>query len=146
MIRWAPLAFLLLPAAQCAPTVPDHERFGLTEADLKEPPSPHRMKAAVLNDVRNFLKLDQRLDEGQPACPAVVYEGSTARCALDQAELEVYSLRGDPSDEPYRVDETAYFCRAESVYYYHYVGGSRRRNVWMGPYKLERKRPKKEDE
>ena len=43
---------------------------------------------------------------------------------------------------PYRIDETAYLCRKEGVYYYHYQGGPRKLDVWMGPYKIDRRRVK----
>ena len=54
-------------------------------------------------------------------------------CVACQEEMEVYSLKKDLADQPYRVEETAYYCRKESQYFYHYVGGRKKLDVWLGP-------------
>ena len=141
MIRWLPLLCLLLPGAHCAQWRTDAERFGLTEEELNAKPSYHRMKGAILNDVRKWRRLADHLDEGRPSCPTVIERKGVMTCARDESPLEIYTLGSALPDEPYRVAETAFYCKQESVYYYHYVGGRYRRNVWFGPYKLVRRRP-----
>ena len=76
----------------------------------------------------------------------VIQRDGASICARDEKPFEVYSLRSELPDEPYRVSETAFYCREESVYYYHYVGGKDRRDVWLGPYRLRRERPKHDDD
>jgi hypothetical protein len=143
MRRWGTV---LLALAACDPVPPDYElRHGLTKEELNEGPSYHRMKGAILNDVRVWKGLDRRLDEGRSSCPEVVRDGGGVRCSRDKEPFEVYVLTDDLPDKPYRVDELAYFCRTEGVYYYHYRGGPRRRDVWLGPYKLDRTPPKVDD-
>ena len=145
MIRWFPLLFLILPAATCVHWRTDADRFGLTEEELKAPPSTYRIKGAVLNDVRKWRRLTEKLDEGRAVCPMVIQRDGRSTCARDETAFEVHSLSAELPDEPYRVTETAYYCREEGVYYYHYVGGRYRHNVWFGPYNLVRKRPNVED-
>ena len=145
MRRWLPLLFLLLPAATCSQWRSDADRFGLTEEELNAPPSYHRMKGAIYNDVRKWRRLKDILDEGRPGCPMVIERDGVPTCARDDTAFEVYTLSAELPDEPYREAETAFYCREESVYYYHYVGGRYRRNVWLGPYRLVRKRPKDEE-
>ena len=145
MIRWYPLLFLVLPAATCVHWRSDAERFGLTDDELNAPVPSSRLRGAILNDVIIWRGLREKLDEGRPECPMVIVRNGFMTCARDETTFEVFSLRSELPDEPYRVVETAFYCRAESVYYYHYVGGRYRRDVWFGPFKLERKRPQVED-
>ena len=42
-------------------------------------------------------------------------------------------------------DETAYLCRKEGLYYYHYQGGPKKLDMWMGPYRIDRKRVKPDE-
>jgi hypothetical protein len=129
-----------LSAAHCA-APPDSElRAGITEEELKAPPSSHEIRAAITNDARKQRVLRARLDEGRSDCPWVVRVEGQVLCAADQTPVEFYLLWEDPLDVPNRVDERALFCRKESVYFYHYKGGPRRLDVWMGPYKIDRRR------
>lgn len=122
---------------------PDHEiRYGLTEQDLKEGPSAHQMMGALLRDVRVWRELDKRLGEGRPSCPGIVFEGHRALCANDREEMELYVFPERDPGAYYRVQESAFYCRKEGIYYYHYVGGPRNLNVWMGPFPLKRDRPR----
>ncbi len=140
------LAILVLALAACDPTPPDYElRFGLTKEEIEAAPSYHQMKGALLNDVRIWRELEKKLDEGKPSCAGILYENDLTLCANDRTELEFYILSPDLPDRLYRVEETAYYCRKEGIYYYHYVGGPRRLNVWLGPYSLKRERPKVEE-
>jgi hypothetical protein len=140
-------AALLALLAACDPRPPDVTlRTGMTPEEINEPPSSHRIKAALLNDVRNGRMLHLRLSEGRKDCPGIVYEENVPLCAADRKPLEYYVLRSDPLDKPYRVDEAAYYCREESVYFYRYVGGPQRLDVWLGPYRLERRWPRLEEE
>jgi hypothetical protein len=59
--------------------------------------------------------------------------------------MEIYSFPEKTKDQLHRVEESAYYCRKDSIYFYHYVGGRRGLNVWMGPYPLKRERPKVEE-
>ncbi len=139
-------AILFLAAASCDAMFPkDHELRGFTDEEMKAGPSYHQMKGAILNDVRIWRQLEKKLDEGRATCAAVVIGEKDATCANDKEPLETYYLTSEMGDKPYRVEETAYYCTTESLYYYHYVGGPRNLNVWMGPYRLERKRPRTDD-
>lgn len=115
-------------------------RTGMTEEELNAPPGYHEMKAAILNDVRKWRMLDHRLEEGRPAVSAIEWMEKAPHCVRDKEPMEVYNLRRDLPDQPYRVEETAYYCRKESFYYYHYFGGRKKTDVWMGPFGIERKR------
>lgn len=115
-------------------------RTGMTEEELNAPPGYHEMKAAILNDVRKWRMLEHRLEEGRPAVSAIQWVEKAPTCVRDKEEMEVYSLRHDLPDQPYRVEETAYFCRKEGFYYYHYFGGRKKTDTWMGPFQLDRKR------
>lgn len=142
MRRWT--AVLLL-AGGCNLRPPDHEIRGFTKEELEAGPTYHSMKGAILNDVRRWRQLELKLDEGLPECPWIVRSEGIPKCAKDQEELVHFPLREDLPDQPYRVDEEAYYCPLESVYVYHYVGGPRKRNCWMGPFKIHRP-PKKLDD
>jgi hypothetical protein len=141
-------AWLLLAiGASCDLRPNDAElRTGMTEEEMNAPPGHHHMRAAITNDVRRWRMLDTRLEEGRPTCPSLYWEEKVARCARDKEALEVYSIRHDLPDQPYRVEETAYFCRTEGLYFYHYVGGKKKSDVWMGPFPLERRRVKPDQE
>jgi hypothetical protein len=141
-------AVLAASLAACDPTPPDVTlRTGMTVKEYNEPPSPHRVKAAILQDVRRDRMLHLQLEKGSRQSPAsILHVNAETVCAADKSPLEYYSLKSDPPDQPHRVDESAFFCREEFVYYYHYVGGARRLDVWMGPFKLDRKFPKLEGE
>jgi hypothetical protein len=143
LILFAPV---LLVAGTCAPFPEDYELRGWTKEELNAGPSYHQMKGAILNDVRRWRLLEAKLDEGRPSCEQIsIGEDKVARCATDQETFEFYALRDDMLDQPYRVVETAYYCRKEFVYYYHYVGGPKALDVWLGPYPLRRERPQTED-
>ena len=132
-------------AGTCGQLPPDSViRADISPEELDREPGYNQMKAAILSDVRIWRELDKKLDvEGQHEVPvSVLFTEGVPTCAVDKASFEVYKLKDDLIDQPYRVDETAYLCRKEGVYYYHYQGGPRRLNVWMGPYRIERKRVK----
>jgi hypothetical protein len=134
-------ALLALGAAiSCDLTPTDAEiRTGMTLEELNSPPSSHQVKAAIITDVRIWRQLDLRLDEGKKICEGIVFVEGEPTCARDQELLEVYVLKSDLPDQAYRVDEAAYFCRLEGIYHYHYVGGPKKLDVWLGPYKLVRR-------
>jgi len=141
-----PWAFVLLAfGAACDLRPNDVElRTGMTEEEMNSPAGFHQMKAALTTDVRKWRMLDQRLEEGRATCPSIYWVDKTAKCARDMEELEVYNIKKDLEDQPYRVEETTYYCRKEGVYFYHYVGGKKKSDVWMGPFPLDRKRVKPE--
>jgi len=148
------LLFLVLCAAvntgaQCSNVMPPDSvlRAEITPEELNAGPSAHQLKGAILNDVRIWRNLDTRIEaEGTKEWPrSIDISSGTPICTNDQTEYEVYSLKSDLADQPYRVDETAYFCRKESVYWYHYQGGPKKLNLWIGPYRIDRKRVKTDD-
>lgn len=117
----------------------DHERdsFGREETDPDAPPSPHEIKARVINDARTYRMLREKVaEEGRADCAEIEFKEGKALCKADHEKLDVIHFPGDAPDKPYRVEETAYYCAKESVYYYHYVGGRDRLDVWMGPCKV----------
>lgn len=132
-------------AGTCNATPPDSVlRAEITPEELDAAPGFHQMKGAILSDVRVWRELDKKVDsDGRREVPVTLtFVSGVATCTTDKTEFEVYRLKDDLLDKPYRVDETAYLCRKESVYYYHYQGGPRKLNVWMGPYRIDRKRVK----
>ena len=134
-------------AGTCNITPPDSViRAEITPEELEASPGYHQMKGAILNDVRIWRELDKKVEvEGRREVPtAVMFVGGVATCGSDKVEFEVYQLKEDLLDQPYRIDETAYLCRKEGLYYYHYQGGPRKLDAWMGPYRIERKRPRNE--
>ena len=130
----------------CNPTPPDSElRAGITQEELEAAPGYHQMKGALLSDVRVWRELHKHLDEGAKACAGLDYDDAgNPICVTDLKPFEVYALKIDAPDQVHRVEESAYYCREEGIYYYHYVGGPRRQNLWLGPYKIDRKRVKPE--
>ena len=119
----------------------------LTPEELDAAPGYNQMKAAVLSDVRRWRELDRRVaEEGTKEAPSEIsWADGVPACKKCQTLLEVYRLREDDREQTYRIDETAFMCRQESVYYYHYKGGPKKIDGWMGPYKIERKRVKPDD-
>ena len=136
MRRWTILGLAFL--SSCMDWKEHHEMdtVGLTEEELKAPPGSNEVRARIINDVRTWRRLREHLDEGKPDCTAVKAEKEGPRCAADDEAFELIRFPGDPPEKPDRVEETAYYCPKESVYYYHYVGGRERLDVWLGPYKV----------
>ena len=132
-------------AGTCDLTPPDSVlRAEISPEELEAAPGYNQMKGALLNDIRVWRELDKKVAvDGRREVPTSLYLSSgVATCGLDKTEFEVYRLKEELQDQQYRVDETAYLCRKEGMYYYHYQGGPRKLDVWMGPYKLDRKRVK----
>ena len=140
-------AALLLALVACDSIMtPDHEiRAGLTKEEMEAGPSYYQMMGAILNDVRIWREVDQKLDDGKAVCTGILREGDATLCSQCKEELEYYLFPDKTKDQLYRVEESAYYCRKESFYYYHYVGGKKGLNVWLGPYTLKRERPKTEE-
>jgi len=148
------LLFLVLCAAvntgaQCSGATPPDSvlRADITPEELNASPSSHQMKGAILNDVRIWRELDKKLEtDGFREPPSAINNTSgIPTCTHDQTEYEIFALRSDLQDQPYRLEETAYYCRKENLYYYHYQGGPKKLNLWLGPYRIERKRVKTDD-
>jgi hypothetical protein len=134
--------------ANCQTMPPDSVIHAeLTPEELAEQPGYHQMKGAILNDVRKWRNLDIRVaEEGRKDPPkSIKYPNGIATCEYDDKEFEIFSLKSDLADQPYRVEETAFYCRKENLYYYHYQGGPKRIDLWLGPYHIERKRPKADE-
>jgi hypothetical protein len=132
-------------AGTCDLTPPDSVlRAEITPEELEAQPGYNQMKGALLNDIRVWRELDKKVGvEGRREVPtSLTLLSGVATCGLDQTEFEVYRLKEDLQDQPYRIDETAYLCRKEGVYYYHYQGGPKKLDVWMGPYRIDRRRVK----
>ncbi len=147
MKRWIALGMILL--AGCIPDLyqddEEYETFGLSEEDLDGPPTPNELRARVINDALRWRFVRQRLDtEGKPASDFVRETDQGPACSRDEEPLNVITFPGQDVDRPDRVVETAYYCPLESVYWYHYEGGVRRRDLWMGPYRVSWNRGEKE--
>jgi hypothetical protein len=135
-------------AGNCNTMPPDSVlRAELTPEELEAAPGYHQMKAAILSDVRKWRELDRRVEaEGQREVPrSFKFVDGVATCLSDDSPFEVYRLKEDLRDQAYRVDETAFMCRKEGLYYYHYKGGPRKLDAWMGPYRIDRKRVKPDE-
>jgi hypothetical protein len=138
-----------ITAGSCNDLPPDSVlRADLTPEELSAPPDYHQMKGALLNDVRIWRQLDKIIEvEGRREVPVVIkFTNGVAICANDDTEFEIYRLKEDLLDQPYRVDETAYLCRKDKTYYYRYQGGPRKLDVWLGPFRIERRRPAVDDQ
>jgi len=138
-----------ITAGSCNDLPPDSVlRADLTPEELNAPPDYHQMKGALLNDVRIWRQLDKIIEvEGRREVPVVIkFTNGVAICANDDTEFEIYRLKEDLLDQPYRVDETAYLCRKDKTYYYRYQGGPRKLDVWLGPFRIERRRPAVDDQ
>jgi hypothetical protein len=151
-MRKTVLLLLAVATCNCASTCdtmpPDSVlRADITPEELEKEPGYNQMKGAILSDVRVWRELDRKVEvEGVHEVPvSVIFSEGVATCGVDKSSFEVYKLRNDLIDQPYRIDETAYLCRKEGVYYYHYQGGPRKLDVWLGPFRIERKRPAKTD-
>lgn len=108
---------------------------GLNREDVENPlPTRSEIVARVTNDVRENRMLAWQLESGRPACDGIVTEEGKTLCAKDKSELMLISLRSDPSERQWPVEETAFYCPTEAFYYYHYVGGRHNQDVWMGPF------------
>lgn len=131
-------------AGTCNNLPPDSViRAEISPEELNAAPGYHRMKGALLNDVRIWRQLEKIVEsEGRREVPVAVKDANgTPVCANDETEFEIYRLKEDLLDQPYRVDETAYLCRKDKAYYYRYQGGPKKLDVWLGPYRIERSRP-----
>ncbi|HLY11616.1 MAG TPA: hypothetical protein VKW04_20105 [Planctomycetota bacterium] len=149
--RWlfVTLSAALNCAAQCNEVPADSVlRADISTEELNAGPSSNQMKGAILSDVRIWRSLDKKIEtEGYKEFPSAIDNSSgTPICVNDKTEYEIFSLKSDLSDQPYRIEETAYYCKKDNVYYYHYQGGPKRLNLWLGPYRIERKRPKSDDQ
>jgi hypothetical protein len=136
-------------AATCNTMPPDSVLHAdLTPEELEAAPGYHQMKAALLSDVRQWRELDRKVEmDGQHEVPrALKFVEGVPTCLTDETKYEIYRLKEDIRDQPYRVDETAYLCRKEGLYYYHYEGGPHKLDLWMGPYRIERKRVKPDEQ
>ena len=123
----------------------DYETFGLQEEDLESPPSENEIRARILNDALRWRFVREMIDRvGRPDCDFVSYSDLGPVCSRDQSPLHVIVFPGDTSDRPDPIVETAYYCAQESLYVYHNKGGFRKRNHWLGPYRVTWNRGKKE--
>jgi hypothetical protein len=137
---------LFLALGGCFDLVPPEEELrGFKRDEIEAGPSDKGWHAAILSDVRRERMLDRHLDEGVATCSAFKYEGAKTLCAADEAAVMIFDFTKGPQDHPYRVDEKAYFCPKESVYYYHYIGGPRKLDIWLGPYRINRPGRKLDD-
>lgn len=131
------LTLLLLPACHELDTLEhDLSMRGLTKDDLTAGPTDHAVRARILSDVRATWLPEAQLESGSASCPDLRFEEGRAACVRDGSAVHRYPLRADPPDRRYPVQETAWFCPEESHYWYHYVGGDRNLDTWLGPRKI----------
>ena len=136
-------------AGTCDITPPDSVlRAEISQEELEASPGYHQMKAAIISDIRIWREVDKKAEtEGQATVPrSLKFVAGVATCSVDDTAFEIYKIKDDLQDQPYRIEETAFLCRKEGVYYYHYQGGPRKLDVWLGPYRIERKRAKTDDD
>ena len=134
-------------------TLPEYVRFAacditptywgarnLDPADLEGEPLDNEIKAAIMTDVRVRRQLRMYLNQGVPNCRALAYsESGTAMCKKDDIPFTIFAFPQPTPDLPGRIQESVYFCREEGIYYYRNVGGATRRDLWMGPFRIEKK-------
>jgi len=144
-MKWVVTAALALAAAGCDFHFdnPHLATRGLTEEEIKAPPGAREIKAAVVNDIRDRRALHLVLDEGHRAVPPDItldkyYE---AVRTADNFALWRITVRQDPVDKVFAVNEVAYWDNERHLYYYHYVGGTPHRDVWMGPFLVKFSKP-----
>jgi len=118
---------------------------GLTPADLESGPDDTDIRTRIMGDVREWWLPAADLHKGSPTCDAIRWErGDRPLCALcaELPPMKVILLRADAPDRQHPVRETAYFCPAESRYWYRYEGGPLKREVWLGPRFVRLRAPK----
>ncbi len=76
------------------------------------------VRARVTTRVRTE-RLETRLHEGRTACAAIAWEGGRPVCMRDHAEMVTV---------PLRADEAAYYCPADTLFWYCKSG------TWLGPF------------
>jgi hypothetical protein len=115
---------------------------GLTKDDLEAGPNDNEIRARIVNDVRSTWLPQAYLDRGRADCPVIRFEGTRPICKADEAPMKVFTIRYDDArDRAYWVRETCFFCPTESHYWYHYEGGDLKRDVWLGPRRVNLRVP-----
>src|SRR5688572_32066711 len=114
------VAILLLAAGLGCNAIPPDSvlHADLTPEELNEAPGYHRMKGALLNDVRIWRQLDKIVDtEGRKEVPVVIkFNAGTPICANDEKEFEIYRLKEDLDRKSTRLNSShsqisyAVFC------------------------------------
>jgi len=135
--RWL-IVVVLLGAGCHGMSLEEHEMAsrGLSREDLEAGANDNEIRARIVTDVRQTWLPEAYLDHGRADCPALGHEGGKLiciPCKASKTELKMFTLRDDPLDRQSPVRETAYFCPTESVYWYHYQGGDKRLDTWLGP-------------
>jgi hypothetical protein len=100
-----------------------------------EPEGPwtdSEIRARIINDVRDQL-YRERVEEGKPTCDGITWEKATPLCARDKARMIIVPISSEGIDRQYPVEETAFLCPEDGLYYYHYSGGKKRLDMWFGP-------------
>jgi len=122
------IACLFVSGCEVAPVdgKPDHP------VPSKDELSYLQIKGAILRDARLRRKLNHHLDEGRREPVAAV----SPEFPIEQ--LETIVLRNDPKEQRDGVSETALYSPSTETYLYHYVGGPKSLDVWMGPFPLAR--------
>ena len=134
------LTTLLTMLTACDITPSYWEARGISRDEMEGDPLDNEIKAAILTDVRVRRQLRLNLNQGKTQCRDLTYsESGVAICRREEDPFTIFAFPQPDPDLPGRIQETVYFCREDGYYYYHYVGGATRRDVWMGPYVIDRK-------
>ena len=132
------LAGLLLVLGACS-MPPYWEMRDRSRTELEAAPLDSEFKAAIISDVRIWRELRKDLARGLPQCKGLTYSQSgLALCRNDKSEFTIFHFPQANPDLPGRIEETAYFCRKEGTYFYKHTSGQTRREVWLGPFRINR--------
>jgi hypothetical protein len=140
--KWVVAVAAAMGLGGCFPDFqdPDLQVRNLTPEELKAPPGAREIKSAVVYDIRERRFLHLVLDQGHPAVPPDITldkHGVEAFRTADKFELWRITVRQDPVDKVFAVNEVAYWDNERHVYYYNYEGGTPHRDVWMGPFPVK---------
>lgn len=137
------LFLLAVIAAGCGEVIDNEAENKKHRGIDDDPPSDHAIEARIRGDLRDTWLPDP--EKGTSAAAGITYHGIKPFCSTCRGgpPMKVFTLRADPADRQFPVRETAYFCPAESAYWYHYEGGPLRRDAWLGPRRIAIQDPTK---
>lgn len=105
---------------------------GDDEDDLKM--RGHVLKARIMGD---WQWRDVRPQDGREIDELLTKRDGKWLCKKDDTEVEEVIILSEEKDRPDRREERAYYCAKEKVYWYHLIGGPKKRNTLLGPFQLE---------
>jgi len=117
---------LIIAGCQVSPEDDRHDHPILSDDQA----SYFHIKAKILTDVRIWRELHLHLERGRKQ------PGNPGSAGFRLQEFEAFVLRDDPKEQRDAVTEIAFYSPSTGAYFYHYLGGPKSLDVWMGPFSL----------